>query len=313
MLGYALKRLLMVIPTMLVVTMIVFAIVRLVPGDPVLLMLGDVKNPALVEQVREQLGFNKPIPVQYVDWLAQLLRLDFGTSYVTGQRVLPTMLDHFDVTLQVVAISVLLATCLAVVGGMLAAWHHNRPLDNMIVMLAILCMSIPSFWLGIAFILLFGVALQWLPTVGYVSPFEDFWTSVQFLILPVAALVLAEAGGILRMVRSNTLDVMKMEYVTNARAKGLNERTIMARHVFKNMFGPVLTLVGFIAGALLGGAAVIETVFTLPGLGRLLVTSIFSRDYTMIQGIMVLVSFSYILINLAVDLLYPLFDPRVRL
>lgn len=303
----------MVIPTMLVVTMIVFAIVRLVPGDPVLLMLGDVKNPALVEQVREQLGFNKPIPVQYVDWLAQLLRLDFGTSYVTGQRVLPTMLDHFDVTLQVVAISVLLATCLAVVGGMLAAWHHNRPLDNMIVMLAILCMSIPSFWLGIAFILLFGVALQWLPTVGYVSPFEDFWTSVQFLILPVAALVLAEAGGILRMVRSNTLDVMKMEYVTNARAKGLNERTIMARHVFKNMFGPVLTLVGFIAGALLGGAAVIETVFTLPGLGRLLVTSIFSRDYTMIQGIMVLVSFSYILINLAVDLLYPLFDPRVRL
>lgn len=313
MLSYVFKRLLMVIPTMLVVTMIVFTIVRLVPGDPVLLMMGDVKNPELVEQMREQLGFNKPIPLQYADWLAQLLRLDFGTSYVTGQAVLPTMLDHFGVTLQVVVIAVFLATCIAVVGGMLAAWHHNRATDNAIVMLAILCMSIPSFWLGIAFILIFGVALQWLPTVGYVSPLQDPWTSVEFLILPIAALVLAEAGGIMRMVRSSTLDVIKMEYVTHARAKGLRERTIMSRHVFKNMFGPVLTLVGFIVGSLLGGAAVIETVFTLPGLGRLLVTSIFSRDYAMVQGIMVLVSFSYILINLTVDLLYPIFDPRVRL
>lgn len=313
MISYILKRLLMIIPTLLIVTLIVFTVMRLVPGDPVLLVMGDVKNPELIEQMRVQLGLNKPIYLQYLDWLGRIMMLDFGTSLQTGQPVLEAMLERLGVSAQVVVISVTFAAVIAIIGGTLAAWKQNRKTDIFAVSFAVLCMSIPGFWLGIALILLFGVTLQWLPTVGYVSPLENLSESIQFLILPVFALTLVEMGGILRMVRSTTIDVLRLEYITHARAKGLSEFTVLFRHALKNTFAPTLTLIGFVLGSLLGGAAVIETVFTLPGLGRLLVTSINARDYAMVQGIMILISTIYILINLVVDLLYPIFDPRVKL
>lgn len=310
---YILRRLLFLIPTILLVTLIVFTVMRLVPGDPVALLMRDVQNPELAERLREEMGLNKPIVFQYLDWLGRVLTLDLGTSTYNGQAVATTMVSHFLVSLQVVTISVVIASILAIVGGTLAAWRQNRSPDVIIVLFSIMCMSVPSFWLGIAFILLFGVGLQWLPTIGYVSPTEDFFQSVKFLILPVTALAITEIGGILRMVRSTTIDVLRQEYITHARAKGLSEMTVLFRHALKNTAAPVLTLIGFAFGTLLGGAAAIETVFTLPGIGRLLVTSIYNRDYAMVQGIMLLISFTYILINLVVDLLYPVFDPRVKL
>lgn len=311
--NYILKKMIFLLPTMLLVTLIVFSVMRLVPGDPVALIMGDVQNPELAERLREELGLNKPIIFQYLDWLGRVVRLDLGVSIYNGQPVTETIGSHFLVSLQVVSISIVIASVVALIGGTLAAWQQDRALDVFTVMFSILCMSVPSFWLGIAFILLFGVGLQWLPTVGYVSPTENFFESIQFLILPVAALALTEMGHILRMVRSTTIDVLRQEYITHARAKGLSELTVLFRHALKNTAAPVLTLIGFAFGTLLGGAAVIETVFTLPGIGRLLVTSIYNRDYAMVQGIMLLISFTYIFVNLMVDLLYPVFDPRVKL
>jgi len=275
--------------------------------------MGDVKNPELIAQMREQLGLDLPLWRQYILWLTQLLQLDFGQSIVTGAPVLSTMLNSFTVTVQIVLVSVFLAALIAVVAGTLAAWQKDRLADKTIVGVAILCMSIPSFWLGIALILIFGVQLQWLPTVGYISPLQNFSEGIKFLLLPIITLVLAEMGGILRMVRSATLDNLQLEYISHARAKGLGEMTVLFRHAMKNSFTPTLTLIGLVMGGLLGGAAVIETVFTLPGLGRLLISSINNRDYIMVQGIMILVSTCYVLINLLIDMLYPLIDPRVKL
>lgn len=313
MLAYTLKRLLLIIPTLLLVTVTVFIIMRVVPGDPVQMIMGDIDNPALIEQLREEMGLNKPVIVQYVDWLVRTIKMDLGNSIVTGESVSSAMIESFGVTAQIVIVSVLLASLLALLGGALAAWRQNSVLDFSIVTLAIISMSIPGFWLGIALIIVFGIQLQWLPTVGYVSPFHDFSEGIQFLLLPVAALVVTEFGGILRMVRATTIDVLRLDYITHARSKGLSERTVLFRHALRNAMIPTMTLIGVVMGSLLGGAAVIETVFTIPGLGRLLITSIYARDYVMVQGIMLLVATTYVLINLLIDLLYPLLDPRVRL
>lgn len=313
MISYILKKILMLIPTLFCVTATVFIVMRLVPGDPVLLMLGDMADPDLVERTRKELGLNQPVLVQYISWIGDLIRLDFGKSVVTGEEVLPAMIERFGVTAQVVIVSVIFAALIAVIGGTLAAWRQNKLTDTVIVTFAVFCMSVPSFWLAIAFILFFGVQLQWLPTVGYISPLKNFGEGVQFLILPVIALVVAEMGGILRMARSTTIDVLRLEYITHARAKGISEAMVLFRHALKNTSIPTLTLVGLVLGSLLGGATIVETVFTLPGLGRLLVTSIYARDYVMVQGVMVLVASTYVLVNLVIDLMYPLFDPRVKL
>jgi len=310
---YFLKRLLMIVPTLLLVTVTVFVVMRLVPGDPVAMMLGDIDNPELVRQMRAELRLDEPIAVQYLDWIKRVISLDFGESIVTGEPVMDTMLSRLGVTAQVVFISVTLAAILAIVFGTLAAWRQNRASDLAITMLAVGSMSVPAFWVGIALIIVFGIKLQWLPTVGYVSPLDDLSESLQFMVLPVTALVVAETGALLRMVRSTTLDVLRMDYITAARARGLGERTVLFRHALPNTLIPTVTLVGFTLGSLLGGAAVIETVFTLPGLGRLLVESVYARDYVMVQGVMIFVAAIYVIVNLLVDMLYPLLDPRVRL
>ncbi len=311
--NYFIKRLLMLVPTFLLVTVTVFVVMRLVPGDPVVMMLGDIDNPELVRQVRSELRLDEPIVVQYLDWLGRIAVLDFGQSIVTGEPVIETMLSRLGVTAQVVFISVFVATFLALVFGTLAAWRQNQPADLVITILAVGSMSIPAFWVGIALIIVFGITLQWLPTVGYVSPLDNLSEGLQFLVLPVAALVVAETGGLLRMVRSTMLDVLRKDYIMAARARGLSERRVLFHHALPNTLIPTATLVGFTLGSLLGGAAVIETVFTLPGLGRLLVESVYARDYVIVQGVMIFVAAIYVVVNLIVDLLYPLLDPRVRL
>lgn len=313
MLKYAARRLLMTIPTFLIVAAMVFTLMRLVPGDPAAVMVGDLDDPTVLSEVREQLGLDEPLPLQFGIWLQGVLHGELGTSLMTGEDVLDAMLQRFGVTAQIVAISIFLAMLVAIPVGLLAAWKQNSRADLATMTLVILGVSVPSFWVGILLILVFGVELGWLPTIGYVSIADDFGQGIRYLILPVAALLLTEMASLARMMRSSTIEVLRLEYITHARAKGLPERTVLWRHALPNAFAPVLTVLGLMLGSLLGGAVVIETVFTLPGLGRFLVDGIYARDYPVVQGTLLLVAGIYVITNLVVDLLYPIFDPRVRL
>ncbi len=303
----------MTIPTFLIVAAMVFTLMRLVPGDPAAVMVGDLDDPTVLAEVREQLGLDEPLPLQFGIWLQGVLHGELGTSLMTGEDVLDAMLQRFGVTAQIVAISIFLAMLVAIPVGLLAAWKQNSRADLATMTLVILGVSVPSFWVGILLILVFGVELGWLPTIGYVSIADDFGQGIRYLILPVAALLLTEMASLARMMRSSTIEVLRLEYITHARAKGLPERTVLWRHALPNAFAPVLTVLGLMLGSLLGGAVVIETVFTLPGLGRFLVDGIYARDYPVVQGTLLLVAGIYVITNLVVDLLYPIFDPRVRL
>jgi peptide/nickel transport system permease protein len=313
MLKYITRRLLMTIPTFLIVALVVFTLMRLVPGDPAAVMVGDLDDPTILAQVRRELGLEEPLPQQFAIWLGSVLRGELGQSLMTGEDVLDAMLRRFKVTAQIVMVSVVLAVLVAIPVGLLAAWRQNRTADVITMFLVILAVSVPSFWVGILLILVFGVELGWLPTIGYVSIGENLAEGVRYLILPVTALLLGEMASLARMMRSSTIEVLRLEYITHARAKGLSEGVVLWRHALPNAFAPVLTVLGLMLGSLLGGAVVIETVFTLPGLGRFLVDGIYARDYPVVQGTLLLVAAIYVLTNLIVDLLYPLFDPRVRL
>lgn len=310
---YTLHRLAMTIPTLVVASLLVFVLLRVVPGDPALLIVGDIHNPEALAQVRREYGFDKPVWQQYLAWAADVLRLDFGTSLSNGQPVLALIASRFSVTALLVFLSMSLAGVLAVIAGLIAAWRRNTWLDHTVVTLAIVALSAPSFWVALLLIFVFGVKLQWLPTLGFVSPLHQPLEALRYLLMPVAALSLVVIGQVARMMRATAIEVLEQDYIVQARAKGLSEGAVLRRHVFPNAFAPALTVFGMLVGTLLGGAAVIETIFTLPGLGRLLVDSIYARDYAVVQGIALLVGFVYVLVNLIVDLLYPVFDPRVRL
>lgn len=312
MLKYTLNRLLLALPTLLLVSIIVFALIRLIPGDPAQLMLGDIDDPAALARLRSQWGLDQPVFVQYLVWLKNVLGGDMGLSVSQQRPVTEILSSGFWVTASLVVPAIVLASLLSIPAGMLAAWKQNTLTDVTVVTLAIAFLSIPSFWLGLLFLLVFGVWLDLLPVVGYVSPAEHFWEGLSYLLMPVTALALIETGVIVRMARSSTIEVLRLEYVTHARAKGLGERAVAFRHVLKNAMAPTWTMIGLTLGSLLGGAIVTETVFTLPGLGRLMVDSIFARDYPVIQGCMLLITAIYVVVNLLVELCYPLFDPRVR-
>lgn len=311
MLKFLCLRAVMAVPTLLIVAVSVFVLIRLVPGDPASLMLGDLATPASIAQLRARLGLDQSLLSQFGIWFANILHGDFGTSITSHEPVLPLIISRFAITAQIVIVAVLFASCVAVPAGVIAAWKQNSKLDVVLVGAATLLLSVPTFWLGLLLLLLFGLQLGWLPVLGYVSIIEHFVDGMIYLIMPILTLFLHEMGVILRMSRASTLEVLRLDYVTHARAKGLSERAVLARHVFRNAFGPTWTVIGLILGNLLGGIAVVEIVFTVPGLGRLLVDAIFARDYPVIQGCLLFVAGTYVLVNLMVDLLYPLFDPRV--
>lgn len=312
MLSYILRRLAFTIPTLLLVAIAVFTLVRLIPGDPVQLMLGDAADPAQVTEMRRVLGLEEPLPVQFALWLSKVAVGDLGKSISNGLPVLPLMIERFQVSGIIVLVAVVFAALIAVPAGLLAAWRQNQPLDLAIVAGATMLLSIPTFWLGLLLLLLFGLKLGWLPVVGYVPFSENFGQALLYIVLPIVTLTMVEIGVMTRMSRAAAIDVLRLEYVTHARAKGLPERRVLMRHVLPNAFAPTWTLIGLILGHLLGGIAVLETVFTLPGLGRLLVDSIFARDYPVVQGCLLFTALIYVLVNLVVDLCYPLFDPRVQ-
>lgn len=311
MIRFIFNRLLMALPTMVIVAVTVFALIRFIPGDPAALMLGDMATPDQIATMRTELGLDRSMPEQFLVWSGNVLTGDFGRSIVNNEAVLPLVVSRFMVSAEIVIIAVILASLIAVPAGVIAAWRQNSVTDLALVGTAAILLSIPTFWLGLLLLLFFGLKLGWLPVLGYVSISDNFVGGLLYLVLPIMTLVIHEAGVLIRMARASTLEVLRLDYITHARAKGLSESAVLWKHAFKNAFGPTWTMIGLILGNLLGGIAVIETVFTIPGLGRLMVDSIFQRDYPVIQGCLLFVAFSYVVVNLIVDLLYPLFDPRV--
>ena len=308
---YIVRRLALAIPTLLLVAMAVFTLIHLIPGDPAQLMLGDAADDQALALLRTQLGLDQPLALQFVHWLGRVLQGDFGHSIVNGLPVLPLVLERFQLSATIVLSAVALAAMIAVPAGLVAAWKQNQPLDLAIVAGATLLLSIPSFWLGLLLLLLFGLQLGWLPVVGYVPLGDSFGQGMLYVLMPIATLVMIEIGVLTRMSRASAIEVLRLEYISHARAKGVPEWQVLLRHVLPNAFAPTLTLIGVVLGNLLGGVAVLETVFTLPGLGRLMVDAIYARDYPVVQGVMLFTAFIYVLINLVIDLCYPYFDPRV--
>lgn len=309
--AYVGRRVLWTLPTLFLVGLLVFALMRMIPGDPALLILGDSATPEQLAGLRAQYGLDQPIHVQFGYWLAQVVRGDLGNSITSGEAVLPLLLERFQVSAAIVLVAVALAALLAVPAGLYAAWKQNSVVDTMVVAGATFFLSIPSFWLGLLLLLFVGLKLGWVPVVGYVPFSQDWRAAASFLVLPTITLTFIEMGVLTRMARASAIETLRLEYVTHARAKGLSERRVLLRHVLPNAFAPTWTLIGLVLGNLLGGIAVLETVFTLPGLGRLLVDGIFARDYPVVQGCLLFTALIYVVVNLVVDLCYPLFDPRV--
>lgn len=308
---YLLRRIAWTLPTLLLVSVLVFALIRLIPGDPALLILGDGATPEQIAALRVSFGLDQPLPLQFFHWLWQVAQGDLGHSITTGQPVLPLLLERFQVSASIVLVAVALAVALAVPAGLYAAWKQNSFADTVVVVAATLFLSIPSFWLGLLLLLFVGLKLGLVPVVGYTPFSEGGFAALTYLALPIVTLTLIELGVLTRMARASAIETLRLEYVTHARAKGLSEWRVMLRHVLPNAFAPTWTLIGLVLGNLLGGIAVLETVFTLPGLGRLLVDAIFARDYPVIQACMLFTAGIYVIVNLVVDLCYPLFDPRV--
>ncbi len=302
--AYVLRRLALAVPTLVGVTVVVFALIRLVPGDPARLVLGLQASEEEVQRLRVQLGLDQPLPVQYVRFLGRLLQGDLGRSVVTGEPVAREIAARLPATVQLAVASTLVATAVGVAAGVVSATRQYSWLDYLVMTVALAGISLPVFWLGLMLMLLFSVHLRWLPAGGYGTPAH--------LVLPTVTLAAFSVAIIARMTRSSLLEVLHQDYVRTAWAKGLSSRAVVLRHALKNALIPVVTVIGLQFGGLLGGAILTETVFAWPGMGRLLVGAIVARDYPVVQGAVLVFAALFTLVNLAVDVLYAYVDPRIH-
>jgi peptide/nickel transport system permease protein len=300
------------VPVLFGISLVVFALVRLIPGDVVQILLGTSASQQQIETLRRLFGLDQPLPVQFADWFSHVVRGDLGTSLRTGRPVLPDLVARFGVTLQLTLSSMLIALVVAIPLGITSAARRGHLWDAASRLVALIGLSIPNFWLGTLLILFASLAIGWLPPVGFVSLIDDPGLGVQTLLLPSIALGTALAAFVMRMLRSSLLEVLGQEYVRTAYAKGLRDRTVVYTHALKNAFIPVLTVIGIQLGYLLGGAVVVEQVFSLPGLGRFLLDAIYTRDYPIVQGGVLFIALVFSLVNLVVDVLYASLDPRIR-
>ncbi|MCC2609862.1 ABC transporter permease [Neorhizobium petrolearium] len=306
------KRLLVAIPTLLIISVFVFSLQKLLPGDPILAMAGEERDPAVIEFLREKYHLNDPVPVQYVRWLGGIVQGDFGISLRTNQPVLELILQKLPVTIQLAVMSMIIAFVIGIPTGILAAVKKNTALDYIANIFALSGLSIPNFWLGIMLILLISVNLGWLPASGYESIFVDPVRSLQTMIMPAFVLGTALAAQLMRHTRSAMVGVMSADYIRTARAKGLSPREVVLSHSFRNALLPVVTLSALLFGELLAGAVLTEQIFTIPGFGKLIVDAVFNRDYAVVQGVVLCTAAGFILMNLIADVLYVLLNPRLR-
>lgn len=305
MVRYILRRALFLIPVMLGVSFIVFSLIHFTPGDPAMVILGESAPPEAIEALRVEMGLNDPFLVQYGRYVFNVVtKLDFGRSYVSRRLVFNEIIGQFPNTVKLAALSVTVAMLIGIPAGVIAATHQNKWIDNVTMFFSLLGVSMPIFWQGILLILVFSLTLQWLPSSGFST-----W---QQMILPSLTLGSGSAAIIARMTRSSMLEVYRQDYVRTARSKGLKESTVVTRHALKNALIPIVTVIGLQFGFLLGGAVLTESIFGIPGLGRLMVNSIRTKDMMIIQGGVLLIAFTFSIINLFVDVLYAYLDPRIR-
>jgi peptide/nickel transport system permease protein len=311
--GYVLRRLLLAVPVLFGVSLLVFAVMHLAPGDPAAIMLGAQATREDVERLHRELGLDRPFPVQYAQWLGRVVRGDLGRSIPLGREVLPEVLVRFKATLILTGGALLVALAIGVPAGIVSATRQYSWLDRISMAVAVTGVSLPVFWTGIMLILVFALSLRWFPSAGMVSPYGGGLDDLLWhLALPALTLGTASAAAVARLTRSSVLEIIRQDYVRAARAKGLAERAVVARHVLKNALNPILTVIGVQVGYLLGGAILTETVFSWPGLGSMMVRAIQARDYPLVQGGVLLIATTFVLVNLVVDLLYAVFDPRIR-
>jgi peptide/nickel transport system permease protein len=306
------RRLLQLVATLVCVSLIVFSLQQLLPGDPALAMAGEERDPEVLAQIRRQYRLDQPLPVQYVYWIGGVLSGNLGESMRLKEPVLTLIAEKFPVTLQLALMAIAIALTIGVTAGVVSAVRRNTLVDYAVNIVALWGISTPNFWLGIMLIFLFAVHLGWLPASGFVGPFEDLWLSLQTTILPAFVLGNSFAAVLMRHTRSAMLQAMGSDYVRTARAKGLAERTVILKHALRNALTPVVTLGALELGALLSGAVLTEQVFSIPGFGKLIVDSVFNRDYAVVQGVTLVTATTYILLNLLADVAYVLINPRLR-
>jgi len=312
MFAYIARRLLAAIPVIIMVAVVVFAMLRLTPGDPAAILAGDDATTEQLEQIRQSMGLDKPILTQFAVWVGQLAQGDLGQSLLSRKPVLDLISERVGPTVAL-AVSVLIVTILvAIPMGIIAARHRGKLLDRVVMTLSVFGFSVPVFVVGYLIIYLLALKLGWFPVQGYRPLANGFWPFAQRLVLPTLALSGIYIALVARITRSSIIEVMNEDYIRTARAKGARESAILLRHALKNAAVPIVTIIGIGVAALITGVVVTESVFNLPGLGRLVVEAVLARDYPIIQGLILLFSLAYILINLVVDVLYTVFDPRIR-
>src|SRR5580692_2393243 len=312
MVSYILRRILSTVPVMAIVALFVFSLLYIAPGDPAVVIAGDQASPADVERIRQGLGLDQPFLVQFGTWLWHILHLDLGTSIFTNLPVSSMIAQRIEPTLSLMAVTLVLTLVVAVPLGVVAAWKAGSWMDRTIMAFAVFAFSLPVFVVGYVLAYVFALRLEWLPVQGYTPLAKGFWPWLENLILPTIALGSVYIALIARITRASMLEVLQQDYIRTGRAKGLGQPSILFVHALKNAAVPIVTVIGLGVALLIGGAVVTESVFAIPGLGRLTVDAILRRDYPVIQGIVLMFSFLYTLVNLMVDLTYTVLDPRIR-
>jgi peptide/nickel transport system permease protein len=312
MLAYIVRRILATIPVMAVVALFVFSLLYIAPGDPAAVIAGDQATPADVERIRQSLGLDRPFLVQFGDWVWHIVHANLGTSMFTGLPVTEMIAQRIEPTLSLMAVTLVFAIAVAVPLGVVAAWRAGSLLDRAVMAFAVFGFSVPVFVVGYLLAYLFALRLEWLPVQGYTPLSEGLWPWFENLILPAIALGCVYIALIARITRASMLEVLAQDYIRTARAKGIGQPGILFVHALKNASVPIVTVIGIGIALLIGGAVVTESVFVIPGLGRLTIDAILRRDYPVIQGVVLLFSFVYVLVNLLIDLLYTVLDPRIR-
>ena len=312
MLAFVARRLLATIPVMIMVAVVIFSILRLTPGDPAAIIAGDNATASQLEEIRTHMGLDKPIYIQFGLWLGQLLRGDLGVSLMSGLPVTELIADRMGPSTALALSTILLSVVVAVPLGIIAAARQGKTLDRAVMMFSVVGFSVPVFVTGYALIYLLAIQLDWFPVQGYRPLSSGFWPFMQRLVLPTLALSTIYIALIARIARSSIIEVLNEDYIRTARAKGVKESGVLIGHALRNAAVPIVTVIGLGVAMLISGVVVSESVFNLPGLGRLVVEAVLARDYPVIQGVILLFSFIYVLINLIVDILYTVFDPRIR-
>lgn len=312
MLELIVKRLLLAIPTLLLVSIMVFALQKLLPGDPVLAMAGEERDPAVIAQLRAEYHLDDPIPTQYFAWIGNALTGDLGMSLRTKEPVTALIASKLPVTLELSLLAMIIALVIGISMGVIAAVRKDSWVDHTTNFVALSGISVPHFWLGILLILLFSVHLQWLPASGFVPVSEDVAQNLKTLLLPALVLGTGLAATLMRHTRASMIAVLKADYIRTARAKGLLAKKVVLKHALRNALMPIVTLTTLLFGELLGGAVLTEQVFTLPGFGKMIVDAVFNRDYAVVQGVVLVVAIGFLLLNLLADVLYLIINPKMR-